>query len=687
MLSSPLGRAILAHARSAAREPAIDTGANGAVGWAELAERVDRLAGLYRSWSEGPVAVTLDQGLDGLLVDLALLEAGVPALPLPPFFSAEQRAHAIAASGARALIAGKPEAPVMLAASAAAPALPPGTARISFTSGSTGAPKGVCLAADHLVAVAQAVVDHLGRSHAGRHLALLPPGILLETVAGFHASILAGGTYVALRRDEVGMAHPFRPDFAAMLAAIADHRITSLILVPELLGGLVGAMEATATRLPLLTLVAVGGARVPERLIARARALGLPVRQGYGLTECGSVVALETGDEPLAGSVGVSLGLNRLRLEADGEIVIEGPLFLGTIGAPRAPGALRTGDLGRIDARGRITILGRKGNMIITTHGRNIAPEWVEAALLDQAEIAQAMIHGEGQSSLGALLVPASPEADLATAVAAANATLPDYARVAHWRAVPPFTADNAMLTGNGRLRRAAIAQTYLEGAAMPFFDRLVAETAADRAALAAVPQLQAGLAGRIDRATYLAYLTQAYHHVRHTVPLMEEARSRLGHRPVLVAALDDYIEEETGHEAWILADIAAAGGDAAAAAASAPAPATEAMVAHAYRTIRTGNPAAFFGMVYVLEGTSVAMATQGAAAVRAALGLPDAAFTYLSSHGALDLDHMRFFEALMNRIDDGGDQQAILAMARDMFRLFGGMFAAIPIGALDAAA
>jgi pyrroloquinoline quinone (PQQ) biosynthesis protein C len=155
----------------------------------------------------------------------------------------------------------------------------------------------------------------------------------------------------------------------------------------------------------------------------------------------------------------------------------------------------------------------------------------------------------------------------------------------------------------------------------------------------------------------------------------------------VLVAALDDYIEEETGHEAWILADIAAAGGDAAAAAASAPAPATEAMVAHAYRTIRTGNPAAFFGMVYVLEGTSVAMATQGAAAVRAALGLPDAAFTYLSSHGALDLDHMRFFEALMNRIDDGGDQQAILAMARDMFRLFGGMFAAIPIGALDAAA
>ncbi|MEG8016995.1 TenA family transcriptional regulator [Sphingomonas sp. LR55] len=161
----------------------------------------------------------------------------------------------------------------------------------------------------------------------------------------------------------------------------------------------------------------------------------------------------------------------------------------------------------------------------------------------------------------------------------------------------------------------------------------------------------------------------------------MQEARARLSHRPVLVAALDEYIEEETGHEFWILEDIEAAGGDSMAAS-KAPSPATRAMVEHAYETIRTGNPAAFFGMVYVLEGTSIAMASHGAGAVQASLGLPDDAFHYLTSHGALDQDHMVFFEKLMNRIDDPEDQRAIIDMANAMFRLFGALFAGIELEA-----
>ena len=92
-------------------------------------------------------------------------------------------------------------------------------------------------------------------------------------------------------------------------------------------------------------------------------------------------------------------------------------------------------------------------------------------------------------------------------------------------------------------------------------------------------------------------------------------------------------------------------------------------------------------GMVYVLEGTSVAMASHGASAVQTTLGLPETAFSYLTSHGALDQDHMRFFAGLMNSIEDSADQEAILTMARNMFRLFAGMFAAIPMEALDEAA
>ncbi len=259
------------------------------------------------------------------------------------------------------------------------------------------------------------------------------------------------------------------------------------------------------------------------------------------------------------------------------------------------------------------------------------------------------------------------------------NAKLPAYARIAAWREAAPFTPDNGQLTGNGRLRRKAIAAAYLDRPAA-FFVELEASTWRERLRFLQIPQVRAGLAGEIGLGTYLAYLAQAYHHVRHTVPLMQAARERLAVRPELMRALDEYIAEETGHEEWILSDIAAAGGDADGVRSSTPAPATQAMVDHAYTAIRKGNPASFFGMVYVLESISVALASRGAEAVRQRLGLPPQAFTYLTSHGALDQEHMRFFMALVNGLSDPADRDAITAMARAMFGLFGAMFAAIDL-------
>lgn len=214
----------------------------------------------------------------------------------------------------------------------------------------------------------------------------------------------------------------------------------------------------------------------------------------------------------------------------------------------------------------------------------------------------------------------------------------------------------------------------------MSFFDTLVASTAAERAAFAAIPQIRDGVAGRISRDAYVAYLAQAYHHVSHTVPLMQAARARLGDdQSVYRSALDDYIAEETGHEQWILNDIRAAGGDPVQAVADGPNAATELMVAYAYDTIQRVNPMAFFGMVYVLEGTSIQLANVGAEAVQKSLGLPPAAFTYLVSHGALDQDHILFLKQVLDGVSDAGDRAAIIHMARMMFRLFGGVFASIP--------
>ena len=684
-----LFESIRGHAASGRLNPAFDDGKRHLT-WEDTVGIVERtIQRLHEQFPERrPVGLLLDHSIASAILLLALMEAGIPTIPLPPFFTKSQRQAALDDAGALALIAdcslegGCIQFDARLR-SGVGPLLPEETAVVSFSSGSTGEPKGVCLSAAHLCATATAVCDFLGRELAGRHLAVLPFGILLEQVAGLFASLIAGGTYLPFASGEVGLADPLRPDGAQLLKTVVRERVTSLILAPEYLAVLVAAMEASALRMPRLKLVAVGGASISPALLERAAEVGLPVRQGYGMTEAGSVITLEDGFSPSTGSVGRTTGAHHITLAADGEIIIDGPLFLGLVGQPRQPGPFPTGDIARFDEQGALWIEGRKSNLLITSFGRNVSPEWLEGLLVAQPEIAQAMIRGDGEATLEALLVPAGPSADVEQALKRVNDLLPPYARIGGFRLVPPFTPANGQLTGNGRLRRDVISQSYPKEPPMErFFDRLVAETRAEQARFAMTPQLIAGLTGQISRSDYIAYLTQAFHHVRHTVPLMHEARSRLAKRGkrMLVEALDEYIVEETGHEEWILDDIAAAGGNRQVALLSDPAPATEAMVDHAYRVVRDGNPAAFFGMVFVLEGTSVAMASSGAAAVQQRLGLPKSAFRYLNSHGALDQDHMKFFEGLMNQIDEPADQAAIIGMAKDMFLLFGGMFSAIEL-------
>ncbi len=214
----------------------------------------------------------------------------------------------------------------------------------------------------------------------------------------------------------------------------------------------------------------------------------------------------------------------------------------------------------------------------------------------------------------------------------------------------------------------------------LPFFDRLVEATRIAREQLYAVPQLADGIAGRISRDTYIAYLTEAYHHVRHTVPFLMAMGSRLDddHR-WLQAAVIEYIDEEKGHEEWILNDIAAAGGDREAARNATPRLETEVLVAYNYDYIARRNPVGFLGMVFMLESTSIQMATRGAEAIRDSLELPGNAFSYLFSHGSLDQQHMRFFEELVNRVERDEDRTAIVEVACNTFRLFANVLRAIP--------
>lgn len=214
----------------------------------------------------------------------------------------------------------------------------------------------------------------------------------------------------------------------------------------------------------------------------------------------------------------------------------------------------------------------------------------------------------------------------------------------------------------------------------MTFFDRLQQETQASRQYLLSAPIIQRCMnQGQLSLQEYIGFLTQAYHHVKHTVPLLMAVGSRLpAEKERYREAIAEYIEEELGHQEWILNDLAACGADKEAVRHSRPAMDTELMVAYAYDTVMRNNPMAFFGMVFVLEGTSINLATQAADIIQTQLQLPGKAFSYLRSHGSLDQEHMVFFASLMNGLEDEKDKEDILHAATLFFHLYGNIFRAI---------
>jgi hypothetical protein len=212
------------------------------------------------------------------------------------------------------------------------------------------------------------------------------------------------------------------------------------------------------------------------------------------------------------------------------------------------------------------------------------------------------------------------------------------------------------------------------------FFEELQRRTEAERLSLVSAPVIGDCLEGRVSLESYGAFLSEAYHHVKHTVPLLMACGSRLPARlEWLRAGVVDYVGEEYGHEQWILNDLEAAGLERELPERAGPSLATELMVSYAYDTVQRGNPAGLLGMVFVLEGTSVALATRAAEIIMRELALPRRAFSYLLSHGNLDLSHVASFAALVNRFELDSDRAAVLHCARVMFRLYGDVFRSLP--------
>ncbi|WP_152208186.1 TenA family transcriptional regulator [Marinobacter changyiensis] len=215
----------------------------------------------------------------------------------------------------------------------------------------------------------------------------------------------------------------------------------------------------------------------------------------------------------------------------------------------------------------------------------------------------------------------------------------------------------------------------------MKFFEALQSETRDARGHVMTAPVLAAVAGGQFDLGGYQHFLVQAYHHVKHTVPLMMACGARLPERLEFVReALVAYIQEEYGHHEWILDDLRATGADVDAIRHGEPELPVQLMVCYLYDQIARGNPMSFFGMVQVLEGSSIELATPMGQQVQKQLKLPDQAFSYLYSHGALDIGHFDFYRTLMDQITCPEDQAAIIESARVVYRLYGDMLRGIPL-------
>lgn len=415
--------------------------------YAQLLAEIEVRSQHLQQLSARRIALALDNGIDWVLWDLATLQAGLVCVPVPGFFSTNQQVHVLDSASIDCLIGPENTLYSALGFSASAAGvlqrpravvseLPVGTCKITYTSGTTGQPKGVCLDVATQLAVAHSLVQASASCQVERHLCVLPLATLLENIAGIYAPLLAGAQIELMPMAQVGLLGASQFDLPRFLTALGQAQPNSLILLPQLLLALVSAAERGLPVPDSLRFIAVGGGRVSSQLLQRADALGLPIFEGYGLSECASVVCLNTPEQRRIGTVGQPLPRLQVRLGADQEVQVKGPRLLVYLGEPVTDEEwLGTGDLGHFE--GPFLVLhGRKKHQFITAFGRNVNPEWVEAELVQQLPIAQAWLHGEALPGNVAVLVPrfeTTSDSQLAEAVAAANQSLPDYARVHHW--------------------------------------------------------------------------------------------------------------------------------------------------------------------------------------------------------------------------------------------------------------
>ena len=371
--------------------------------------------------------------------------------------------------------------------------------QLVFTSGTTGTPKGVILAHDNILASVGAM-HRVVPAMEHRIVSLLPLSHLLEQAVGLYYALDVGADilYVRSRNPRV------------IFEAIRGHRTTSMVVVPQILelfwnaiereversgrAQAFGRLRTIARRLPYalrrvmfrsvharlgggLGLFVSSGAFLPPALQQAWEDLGVVVVQGYGSTETGFGTCTTREDHGL-GTVGRPMPPVEMRLAADGEVQFNGPtLFKGywndhaaTAAAHTEDGWYRTGDIGRLDAAGRLILMGRTKDIIVLPNGLNVYPEDIENALR-VAGVRDSVVIETEPGRIEAVLLPPADHAiraagamDPKAAVKSANATLAVHQRIAAFRIWPEvdFPRTHTLKVKRDAIRRWAAADEPL---------------------------------------------------------------------------------------------------------------------------------------------------------------------------------------------------------------------------------
>lgn len=463
------------------------------ISYAELLKEIQTL---ILELDKARIGLLMDNHPAWAVADLALLFAGKCCVPLPLFFSTEQLQHSIHQAELEMIISDRPLTGLYPIKSfkkvktcgidlyfsylqrndLCIKSQEHFSGKVTYTSGTTGTPKGVMLSNQCLLNKASALAERSGANAEDRVLSLMPLSTLLENIGGVYVPLLCGASATLYSSNKIGISGSSQLDPQQLLNTINEVQPSAFIIIPQLLGLLLGAYQKGYHLPNTVRFIAMGGAPISQQYLKHAQQLKLPIYEGYGLSEAGSVVALNRIEEHRIGSVGKPLRQHEVKIGHQGEILLKGNLFQGYLGEPQhnKQSYYASGDLGHFDKDGFLYVDGRKRNVIISSFGRNISPEWIEKELDAIPIIKQSLVYGEGKPFLIAILVvneqvnssmPHESQSQtqvLDQLLANLNQTLPDYAQIKQFIiAKQDFQISNHQLNASGRPVRQRIYADY----------------------------------------------------------------------------------------------------------------------------------------------------------------------------------------------------------------------------------